>query len=93
MSLFCHSEVLQFRGTLPAPRILHGMTLKGAALLALIGTSLATILTVWQFVVTLVNHLHGLVAAAVVLSSLVEAFAWLSVAVFFYVFHRTQARG
>jgi hypothetical protein len=69
------------------------MTLKGAALLALIGTTLMTILTVWRFVVNLLNFLHGAIAPVVVLSSLIEAFAWLSVAMFFYFFHRTQVGG
>ena len=70
----------------------HTMTLKGAALLALIGTTLATILAVWRFVMNLINHLNGVVAPVVVLSSLIEAFAWISVAVFFFYFHRTQSR-
>ena len=69
------------------------MTLKGAALLALIGTALVTVLTIWRFVVNLINHLEGLVAAVIVLSSLIEAFAWLSVMVFFFFYYRTQARG
>jgi hypothetical protein len=69
------------------------MTLKSAALLALIGTTLMTILSVWRFVISLLNVLHDAVAPVVVFSSFIEAFAWLSVAVFFYYFHRTQARG
>jgi len=69
------------------------MTLKGAALLALIGTALVTALTIWRFVVNLINHLNGLVAPVIVLSSLIEAFAWLSVMIFFFYFYRTQARG
>jgi hypothetical protein len=48
------------------------MTLKNAALLALIGTILLTALLLWKFV-------------------LIYAFGCLSVAVFFYVFHRAQS--
>jgi nicotinate-nucleotide pyrophosphorylase len=69
------------------------MTRKSAALLALIGTTLVTILTVWRFLMNLMNHLQGVVAPVVVLSSLIEAFAWVTVAVFLYVFYRTQAQG
>ena len=65
------------------------MTLKSASLLALIGTTLMTILSVWRFVINLLNVLHDAVAPAVVLSSLIEAFAWLSVAVFLFYFHRS----
>ena len=68
------------------------MTLKGAALLALIGTSLIAILRVVRFFFVLINHLHGLVAARLVVSTLVEAFAWFSLAVFIVVFYRAQAR-
>lgn len=68
------------------------MTLKTAALLALIGTALMTILSVWRFVINLLNALHDAIAPATVVSSFVVAFAWLSVAVFFFYFHRTQAR-
>jgi len=67
------------------------MTLKNAALLALIGTILITVLLVWTFVFNIVNVLRGLIPALTVFSSFIYAFAWLSVAVFFYVFHRTQS--
>ncbi len=69
------------------------MTLKGAAVLALIGSILMTVLTVWRFILAVLNSLNGLVASVVVISSLIEAFAWLSVAIFFYVFYRNQTRG
>jgi len=67
------------------------MTLKNAALLALIGTVLMTILLVWNFVLNLLNLLRGLVPAATVFSSLIYAFGCFSVMVFFFVFHRAQA--
>jgi hypothetical protein len=69
------------------------MTLKSAALLALIGTALMTVLTIWQFIANLLNFLHGAIAPVVVLSTLIGAFGWLSVALFFYFFQRAQARG
>ena len=69
------------------------MTLKSASLLALIGTTLMMILSVWRFVINLLNVLHDAVAPAVVFSSFIAAFAWLSLAVFLYYFYRTQARG
>jgi hypothetical protein len=67
------------------------MTLKNAALLALIGTILITALLVWTFVFNVLNVLRGLVPATTLLSSFVYAFAGFSVAVFFYVFRRMQS--
>jgi len=67
------------------------MTLKNAALLALIGTILMTALLVWTFVFNFLNVLRGLVPAAMLFSSLLYAFGCFSVAVFFYVFHRAQS--
>jgi len=67
------------------------MTLKNAALLALIGTILITVLLVWTFVFNVVNVLRGLVPALTLFSSFIYAVAGLCVAVFFYVFHRTQS--
>jgi hypothetical protein len=68
-----------------------GMTLKNVALLALIGTILLTALLLWDFVFNLLNLLRGLIPATIVFSSFVYAFAGISVAVFFYVFHRAQS--
>ena len=67
------------------------MTLKNAALMALIGTILLTALLLWDFVFNLLNLLRGLIPATIVFSSFVHAFASISVAVFFYVFHRAQS--
>jgi hypothetical protein len=68
------------------------MPLKNASLLALIGTVLGTALLLWTFVFDVVNVLRGLVPLLTLFSSLfIYAFACLSVAVFFYVFHRTQS--
>ena len=67
------------------------MTLKIAALLALIGTVLMTVLLVWNFVFNLLNLLRGLIPTVTVFSSLIYAFGCFSVMVFFFVFHRTQS--
>jgi hypothetical protein len=66
------------------------MTLKNAALLALIGTILMTVLLVWDFVFTFLNTLRGLVPAVALFQSFIYALGSFSVAVFFYVFHRAQ---
>jgi hypothetical protein len=67
------------------------MTLKNAALLALIGTILITALLVWMFVFDVLNVLRGLVPAVMLFSPFIYAFACFSVAVFFYVFQRAQS--
>lgn len=66
------------------------MTVKSAALLALIGTILMTALLLWTFVVTFLNVLRDLVPAVTLLQSFIYALGCFSVAVFFYVFHRAQ---
>jgi hypothetical protein len=65
--------------------------LKNAALLALIGTILMTVLLVWNFVFNFLNLLRGLVPAVMLFSSFIYAFGCFSVMVFFLVFHRSQA--
>jgi hypothetical protein len=67
------------------------MTLKNAALLALIGTILVTALLTWDFVVDLLNVLNGLVPAVKLFSAIVYTFGALCVTVFFFVFHRAQS--
>lgn len=67
------------------------MTLKNAALLALIGTLLLTILLVAGFITDVLNVMQGLIAVTRLLSSLIHSFAALSVTVFFYVFHKAQS--
>ncbi len=75
----------------PTPHVhTRTMTLKNAALLALIGTILMTALLVWTFVLTFLNVLRDLVPAVTLLQSFIYAFGCFSVAVFFYVFHRAQ---
>jgi hypothetical protein len=66
------------------------MTLKNAALLALIGTMMMTILLVWSFVFTFLNVLRDLAPAVTLFSSLIYAFGCFTVMAFFFVFHRAQ---
>ena len=66
------------------------MTLKNAALLALVGTVLMTALLLWTFVFNVLNALQGLVPAAMVFSSFIYAFGCVTVTIFFYMFHRSQ---
>jgi len=67
------------------------MALKNAALFALIGTLLLTILLVAAFILDVLNVVRGLIPATRMLSSLIHAFAALAVTVFFYVFHKAQS--
>ncbi len=67
------------------------MTLKSAAMLALIGTILVTALQVWELIFTILNVARGLVPAVTLFASLIYAFGALSLAVFFFVFHRAQS--
>jgi len=65
------------------------MALKNAALLALIGTLLLTILLVAGLILDVLNVARGLVPATKMLSSLIHSFAASALTVFFYVFHKT----
>jgi hypothetical protein len=67
------------------------MTLKSASLLAFVGTLLLALLLIGDFVLNLMSLLRGLIAAVTLLSSFIHAFAALTVAVFFYVFHKAQS--
>jgi hypothetical protein len=67
------------------------MTLKNASLLALIGTALITALLLWTFVFTLLNVLRGLTPAVTIFSTLIYMLGSFAVAVFFFVFHRSQS--
>jgi hypothetical protein len=66
------------------------MSLKNAALLALIGTILVTAFLVYYFISNVLNVAQGLVPPVKLLSSLIYAFGALSVAVFFFVFYKKQ---
>jgi hypothetical protein len=64
------------------------MSLKSAAFLALIGTILVAILRLYDLISTIINVTGGLVPAVTLFSSLIYALASLSLAAFFFVFHR-----
>ncbi len=66
------------------------MTVKNAALLALIGTTLATVLLAWDLISSVLNVVRGVTAPVMLLSLIIYAFAAFSVAVFFFVFHKAQ---
>ena len=64
------------------------MNLKNAAFLALIGTILTTLLLVYDLVSAILNVTQGLVPAITIFPLLIYSFASLTVAVFFFVFHK-----
>jgi hypothetical protein len=66
------------------------MTLKSAAFLALVGMVLLTILLIANLIGDVLGVARGLIPAVRLLTSLIDMFAGLSVAVFFYVFHKMQ---
>jgi hypothetical protein len=67
------------------------MTLKQASLLAFIGTLLLSILLVVDLALDVLSLARGLIPAVTLLTSLIRTSAAVSVAVFFYVFHRAQS--
>jgi hypothetical protein len=67
------------------------MTLKNAALLALVGMILLTIVLAAGCIVSVTGFLSGVVSAVAMLASLIRVFAALTLAVFFFVFHKAQA--
>ena len=72
--------------------ILPNMTLKNAALLALIGMILLTVVYAVSFIDILVAFLRGVAAAIALVTSLVHLLANLGLTVFLYVFHKAQSR-
>jgi hypothetical protein len=64
------------------------MTLKNAAFLAMIGTILATVERLYNLISAIVNVTQGLVPAVNLIPLLIYAFTSLTIAVFFFVFHR-----
>ena len=67
------------------------MILKNAAFFAFIGMALLTVLLAAGFIRDLSALLAGAIAAMALLISLVHLLASLSVALFFYVFHKAQS--
>jgi hypothetical protein len=74
----------------PKLSILTSMSLKNAATLALVGTLLTAALLVWRFVFDVVHVLQGLVPAVDLFSSLLFAFAAVSLTVFLYVIQKSE---
>ena len=66
------------------------MTLKGAALLAVIGIAILTVLLAVGFIRDLATFVEGASAAITLLVSLVHLLASLSLLVFLFVFYRAQ---
>jgi hypothetical protein len=67
------------------------MTPKNAALLALIGVALATIVLVAGFIGDVSAVARGLIPAMRLLTSVIYVFAGLSVVAFLYAFHKAQS--
>ena len=67
------------------------MNLKSAAFFAFIGMTLLTVVCLLGFVGDISALVAGAIAPKVVLNSLIHLLASLSVAVFLYVFHKTQS--
>ena len=66
------------------------MTLKGAALLAFIGTILMMAFLTWTFAFHVLDVLRGAEPPVVLFASFVYAFGCFTLVVFFFVFHRAQ---
>jgi uncharacterized protein YybS (DUF2232 family) len=64
------------------------MNLKSAAFLALIGTILTTLLLVYNLIFSVLNVMRGLIPLDNLISALIYAIGSLTVAVFFFVFHK-----
>ena len=67
------------------------MSLKNTAFLALVGTSLVTILLIAILIGDALAAVRGLIPVMRLLTSLIYAFASLSVVLFLYAFHKAQA--
>ena len=68
------------------------MTLKNAALLAFVGTALLTVLLLFGLIRDLLSFTRDLIPAVRLFASLIYLFASLTLAVFLYVFQRSQPR-
>ena len=67
------------------------MTLKNAALLALVGMILLTLLLLAGFIRDISSAVNGLIPAIRLLRSLVYVVASVAMTVFLYVFHKKQS--
>jgi hypothetical protein len=66
------------------------MTLKGAALLAFIGTVLITASLTWTLILKVLNILQGAEPTVVLFSSFIYAFGCFTLALFLFMFHKAQ---
>jgi hypothetical protein len=71
--------------------IISAMSLKSAALFALVGMILLTVLLALDFIRDMSAFTAGAISANAMLVSLVHLLASLSVTVFLFVFHKTQS--
>ncbi len=67
------------------------MNLKSAAFLALIALSLLSVLMLADLITNLLGVLRDFIPVMALLKSLVYTFASVTMAVFFYIFHRAQS--
>lgn len=67
------------------------MTLKTAAFFGFVGMTSLTLVCALGFIGDISAFLAGAIAPMIVLTSLIHFLASLSVAVFLYVFHKTQS--
>ena len=67
------------------------MTLKNSALVALVGVGLATVVLMAWFIGDVISVVGGLIPPMRLMTSLIFAFAGLSMAVFLFVFHGAQS--
>ena len=67
------------------------MSLKNAALLALIGQGLLTVLLAADLITMVLGVARDVIPVMTLVRSLVYVLVSLSLAVFFYVFHKTQS--
>ena len=67
------------------------MTLKNAALFALIGMTLLTVLLLAGFIRDMVSFLRDAISALALLISLIHVLASLSLTVFLFAFHKSQS--
>ena len=70
-------------------RIISTMSLKSAALFALVGMILLTVVVALGFIRDISAYSAGAIAANAMLVSLIHLLASLSMTVFLYVFHKT----
>ena len=67
------------------------MTLRSAALFALIGMTLLTVLLLAGFIRDLLSFVRDVIPAIALLTSLIHVLASVSLTVFLYAFHKSQS--